>query len=106
MFNCLICSIGYAPPHSMVITLHIYQVLQTMKYFKALVAFTELKNGEAQLNDHILYCCSERSPHDSEIQDLFNYTWQYSNARKFISCIWVEVSKDEIPAGQIHAYLS
>jgi hypothetical protein len=76
-----------------------------MKYFKVIVAFTELIDGEAQWDDKTLYCCSERSPHDEEIKDLFVYSWPHSGARKFISCIWVEVQKDEIPSGVAHPYL-
>ena len=76
-----------------------------MKYFKAIVAYTELIHGEATLDDHTLYCCSERSPRDEEIKDLFICSWPHPGARKFISCIWIEVRKEEIPTGTAHPYL-
>ena len=70
-----------------------------MRYFKAIVAYTEIIDGEAKLDDETIYCCSERSPRDEELKGVFIFSFSHHSARKFISCIWIEVKKEEIPPG-------
>ena len=35
------------------------------------MAYTEIIDGEAKLDDETIYCCSERSPRDEELKGVF-----------------------------------